>query len=325
MGRRSIWSNEEVIELSKQFVSATDEVWRLQNGDDPECLHFQKIADVGHFRAHRSTRQGIYVCTPSGILLGSLNSHNLDAVITMMKTSLEKYQKLEPGERKLANDTDIRPKHRWEDSHPADGLSLTMYARDLLESCDPNSDVKANWNQDRVWFSRDEAKQFLPDEVSEIQTGQTVDLPNHLVSRIVRFSIVDTVKGQTSFYSPNEIANSKIRVSVIDITGNQARLKFEGTTDAQSKSSRGRDFPHGIKTQLLGHATYDLDKIRFTEFEFVALGSRWGRTVFNGRKKQQTQSPVGFVFRMTPADAPLIAPTFLFAYQAGWVQQPQDR
>ena len=272
MGRRSIWSNEEVIELSKQFVAATDEVWRLQNCDDPECLHFQKIADVGHYRKHRSTRQGIYICTPSGVLLGSMNTHNAAKVIRMMQSSLAKYQKMDSGDRLLANGARIRPQHRWEDSYPADGLSLTMYARDLPESCDPEATAQADWNQDRVWFSPDEARKFLPENVSGMRTGQTIKLPDDLVMRIARFSIVDTVKGQTSYYSRREVADSKIMVSVSDIDGAQVKLTLKGTTSAQSKTSRGRRLPHGIKTNLMGEATYDLEHDRFTQCSFRFKG-----------------------------------------------------
>ena len=325
VGRRSIWSNDEVIELSKQFVAATDEVWRLQNCDDPECVHFQKIADVGHYRAHRSTRQGIYVCTPSGVLLGSMNTHNVTAVIKMMQTSLEKYRMMKARDRLLADDARIRPRHRWEESYPEDGLSLTMYARDLPESCDPDAESTSAWNQDRVWFSPGEAREFLPDKLSEIRTGQTIKLPDKLVARIARFSIVDTVKGQTSYFSRKDAANSKILVSVSEVDGAQIKLTLKGTTNAESTTSRGRKFPHGIKTNLLGEATYDLDRQRFSHFEIVALGSRWGRTVFNNRRKELKESPVGFVFHLTPADAPLIAPSFLFAYRAEWVKRPRNR
>ena len=323
LGRRSIWSKPEIIELSRQFIPATDEVWRLQNGDDPECRHFQKIADKGHYRSHRTTRQGIYVCTASGVLLGSLNSHNVDAVLKMMRDSLRKYETLDRKERLLAADADILPAHRWEDSWPQDGLDLTMFARDLPESCDPQDERGAAWNKDRVWFSDKEKRRWLPRDLSAIQPGDSWDVPADLVSRLVRFSVVDTVRGQTSFYTGDEIGDSAIRITAEEVTPAAIQLSIEGQTSAESETSRGRDYRHGIRTRLLGRATWDREGQQFLVFELVATGSRWGRTVFNGRQRQLEESPVGFVFRLTSPNAPLIAPSFLFAYGADWVRGPR--
>ncbi|MGI9517622.1 MAG: hypothetical protein ACR2NP_11285 [Pirellulaceae bacterium] len=322
LGRRSIWSNERVIDLAALFVPATDEVWRLQNGNDPECRHFQKIADVGHYRHHRSTRQGIYVCTASGVLLGSMNSHNAEAVAQMLEDSLEQFAAMTLAERKLPADADIRPAHRWEESYQTDGLDLTMYARDLPESCDPDEESQPAWNQDRIWFSQAEAGSFLPPDRERLEAGAEYTLPSSLVTRIVRFSIIDTVRGQTTFYSPEEVADSTIRATIESVSENAITLRLSGQTSAESAKSRGRDLPHGIRTQLLGQATWNPNARRFSSFEIVAVGTRWGRTVFNGRRSQLEESPVGFVIQLTPADAPLVAPSFLWGYRAAWVKGP---
>lgn len=320
MGRRSIWSNPEIISLASEFVAATDEVWRLQNGDDPECKHFQKIADVGHYRAHKSTRQGIYVCTASGQLLGSLNSHHAKSVIEMMRKGLQKYRELPQSERLLNDVSVVQPKHRWEQSYSSVQLDLTMIARDLPLSCRSDDEPHAAWNKDRVWFSREEVAAFFPKDHAQLSPGDTWTLPQMATQRLVRFSIIDTVKGQTSFYTIPQVSDSKIELTVESADQNQVRLSITGTTSAMAPQSRGRELPHGIDTKLLGTATFDLTAQKFSKFEFLALGTRWGRTVFNGRRRQLEESPVGFVFRLTPADAPLIAPSFLFAYQASWVQ-----
>ena len=42
MGRRSVWSDQRVLEACASFVPAADEVWRLQRDDDPECRWFRE-------------------------------------------------------------------------------------------------------------------------------------------------------------------------------------------------------------------------------------------------------------------------------------------
>ncbi len=316
MGRRSIWSKPEIIELTKSFVTATDEVWRLQNGQDSDCRLFQSFADQGHYRNHKSTRQGIYVVTARGKLLGSLNTHNTEAVAKMLQEALTQYPNLPEAERKLAAESDITAKHRWELSYQADGLDLTMFARDLPND-GPTSKSRAAWNEDRIWFSLDEVKKMFPQD--QLEVGQSWPLPEKLANRFARFNIVDTVKGQTTPYSPEHIQNATIEFKLLQQDQQQIKVQITGSTKAEADKSRGQDMPHGIETQLLGMATYDRTAQRFTEFEMVAAGQRWGRTVFNGRHRHLKASPVGFAFRLTPADAPLIAPAFLYSYNTDWI------
>ena len=145
---------------------------------------------------------------------------------------------------------------------------------------------------------------------------------SELVRRFARFSIVDTIRGQTSYYSPEEVDQSSISAQITHVTSGQVQIEFQGATLASSGTSRGRDMPHGIQTQLLGAAVWDLAENRFTTFDLVAIGERWGRTVFNGRRDQLERSPAGFVFRLTDPESPRIAPSFLFAYRADWIKWP---
>lgn len=323
VGRRTIWANQEVIELSNQFVPATDEVWRLQNGTDPECQHFRSFAEQGHYRGDRSTRQGTYICTPSGVLLGSMNSHNPEAVVKMMQKALKDYAAMTPAARLLAPSESVEPKHRWEASHPTSGLDLTTFSRDLPESCDASESAHVAWNQDRIWFSEEELTWFLPPLNEPVNVGDQYSIEAPAIQRITRFNIVDTVRGQTSFYKPGEIKSANVLGIITAVTDRQIEIRFEGQTHAEAAVSRGRDLPHGIKTNVLGYATFNRNQRAFDKFELVALGERWGRTVYNGRHAELEKSPIGFVIRLTPPDASLIAPAFLFAYDAAWVKHPR--
>lgn len=91
----SVWSDPRVIELAKEFVAATDEVWRLQGGVDPECKFFQEMAEHGHYGGRPGTsRQGIYVCAPSGEFLASINSNSPDRVLAIMQQGKLAWSKL---------------------------------------------------------------------------------------------------------------------------------------------------------------------------------------------------------------------------------------
>lgn len=296
---------------------ATDEVWRLQRGYDPESVFFQKMANQGHY-GHKpgSTRQGIYVCAPSGKFLASINSNNPDAVLGMLNKGLKAWNDLADSEKWLAQESKIKPSHRWEDSYPKDGLVLNMYTRDIPARIDQTSQPTGKWNQDRVWFSSSEMMQWIP---AKLEAGESIELPRKLLERMVRFHLVDTVKGQAATFNSQDISDETgINVRVLGVSANVVELRLSGQTRAEFRSSR----PRGVSTKLLGFAKFDLTSRRFTEFEIVALGNRWGQSRFNGRGRDPDKSPVGFLFRLAGPDEPRIPPAFVFFYNTEWIARP---
>ena len=59
------------------------------------------MANKGHYRRVGGTRQGIYVCSPSGILLNSVNSLNPDDVLKMIEIGLDKWNSLPKDLQKI--------------------------------------------------------------------------------------------------------------------------------------------------------------------------------------------------------------------------------
>jgi hypothetical protein len=306
-----------------RFAPAADEVWRLQQGSDPECVFFQKMADHGHYGGRPGqTRQGIYVCSASGTFLASINSNDPNRVLATLERGLKAWEELPAEAKRLSQLSEIKPRHRWEDSFPKDGLVLSLITRDLPADCDPSKPCAAKWNQDRVWFSKDEARRWLP---REPKPGDNQPVPPELVSRLARLHLVDTVNGQTSPFSPGQVTGSQIATEVLERQGGRVKVKITGTTKGDAQGRARRESAHGVETRILGHATYDLNKEAFIEFQMVALGTRWGYTELNSRRRDPESGPVGFVIELAPADAPPIAPAFIGNYDVPWVRRPETR
>lgn len=304
------------MKLTAKFVPAADEVYRLQNlktGTDPECRLFQKFAEKGHYRQPNATRQGTYCVTPSGVLLGSINSNDPRRIAELMEKSLEKWQKLERKERLL--DTDPKKQQaeikRAERFYPTDGLVLLVNSRDApredkdKEKQPARGKWMANaWNQDFAWFTKSEAKQFLP---AEAKVGKKHDLPAALANRIVCAHLIDNVRGQTSPFEESQVKKATLTAEVKAVAGDVITLRLEGET----RTEMDRPRKHGLEMKLLGNATYDRKKERFTKFELVAVGSRWGGTQLNGRGRDAEEAPIGILFTLAE-DTPCqrVAPAF---------------
>jgi hypothetical protein len=280
------------------------------------------MADHGHYGGRPGqSRQGIYVCSPSGKFLASINSNSADRVLQMMQRGLSAWSSLSDEEKRLGPNSKIKPQHRWEDSFPVDGLVLTMITRDLPLQCDPNLPCEVKWNQDAVWFTKSEARRWLPDNP---QPGDQHRLPDELTVRLARLHLVDTVNGQTTPLPRRGVEGSTLSTEVVERADSRVKIRIHGTTMGNATPSR-RESAHGVVARVLGRATYDLAAEAFVEFEMVALGRRWGHTQFNGRRRAAESGPLGYVFRLAPDNAPRIAPAFLSNYDADWIKRPARR
>lgn len=323
-----MWSDPRLIKLADKFVPAADEVWHLQRGSDTECRLFQSMAEVGHYGHKPGTRQGIYVCTPAGLLLASINSLSADAVYATLKTGLDKWEQLPDFVRTQSPAVAIEPEHRWEASYPDSGLVLVSANRDLLPGDEQMSACGDRWNRDHVWFSKDEARAWL---AAKPLPGRTHDVPQQLVRRLARFHLVDNVRGQTLPFAESEIEGASMRTKVIEREGNRVRLQISGTTTAtaagpwltgKSDWTPTQEYPRAMATQMLGYAEYDLDRSVFTKFEMVAVGRWRGRTENNDRRDEPHSGVIGFAFTLaTTIPAERVPPAFIDVYDVQWVVQ----
>ncbi len=320
-----------MIALADNFVPAADEVWRLQRGTDRESRLFRQMADKGHYGGGQGTRQGIYVCTPSGDFMVSINSLNPDAVITKLEAALRRWRLLSEmvGLRPSAAKPAPDPAHRWETSYPERGLVLVSTNRDLVAELGGIRRTGDRWNRDHVWFSAAEARSWLP---TDPKLGTVYSIPTVLAQRLVRFHLVDNVRGQTLPFAVEEVRGSEIQTEVLDRQGQVVRLRISGATTAEAEGpwlmgdndwKPPREFPRAMTTQLFGYATYDLGQAAFTEFDVVAVGHRRGHTQNNDRSRGPQEGTIGFVFTLaedTPAER--VSPAFIDIYDAAWVARP---
>ncbi len=312
-------------------------MWRLQRGSEADCLLFQRWSNGGKRITDRGTRQGFWVFTPSGQVLGRINTRSSERVLAMLDEALERWRSLPPSARQLAGDV-IDPEHRWEQGYPAGGLALERFSRDLASAPEPATGAAAapgwtpldatpsnRWNLDTLWCSADEVRALLPQDA---QVGDTFELPL-LAERLARFALVDDAHGQALPFAPREVRHARLIARVVARTGVRAELELEGSTDAaagetwllgESPWKPKHVLPHAMRTRLLGTAVADLERGRFETFELTASAVRSGRTQFNGRRKDVEPSAVGYHFAPTQSRIP---PTFAGAYGVDWIPQPE--
>jgi len=306
-------------------VCAADEVWRLQRGSEADCVLFQRMINGGERITDRGSRQGMWLCAPSGKLLANINTRNVERVLETLERGLAAWKALPAEARRLPDDVALEPEHRWEGSWPEHGLVLSRIARDL-SAAGPGGDPEPRWNREHAWFSRGEIAALFPAEAWE---GER-ELPL-LARRLARFHLVDNARGQTLPYADAEVLEATLTARVVERSDRRLALRLAGATSAIAEGpwllgeniwKPRNELPHGIELELAGEATLDRQTGRLTAFDLVAIGHRWGRTATNGRGRDSSPGLIGFHFALADPREPRIAPTFIAVYDADWVVAP---
>jgi len=314
-----------VQERAAQFVPVADEVGRLQRGDDAECELFRGFCEQGHYGGRTqpsATRQGIYAIAPSGAFLASCNTRDAAVVARMLDEALARWRELPEAERYPDAELleRLRAVRRPEDRAPRDGLVLTVTSRDLPRATAAPG-WKANaWNRDFAWFDRAQARAFLPESIA---TGVEHEVPAAMVERLVRFHLVDNVRGQTPPHRKEDVREARLTVRVEAVEDGRAELTLRGRSLVERRGAwpvdgfadrRAPAEPElGLRTELSGQATFDVGAGRFVKFELVAAGTRWGGTQFNGRAGDLAPDGIGFVLALDE-DADGVAPASWWSY-----------
>ena len=244
----------------------------------------------------------------------------------MLEKALKKWNSLKREER-LFPETNSPKKlddFRWENKFPADGLVLRVSSRDLPRENAEHEEgyFKNAWNTDFAWFTKAEMLKLIP---AKHEKGATHEIPAPIVQRLVRLHLVDNVRGQTPSFSKSGIKQAQLQVEVTDSGPDQISLRLTGSASVNDEGKwaiGGLKDPtesaqkRGFEGKLLGRAVYSTKEQRFTAFEMLAIGSRWGATKYNGRSKDLGPAPQGFAFTLAGASpSERVAPANIWDYE----------
>lgn len=342
IARRAVWTDARVRALLARFVPCADEVGFLQRVASAEGELFRRVAEQGHYAGRRvptDTRQGLYATTADGRLLASINANDPGRVARMLEQAWAAWEAL-PAEARApapAPASDVASgRRRPEQRYPVGGLVLRVTSRDLPRApvaptaggaAPPGDWRAAAWNLDYAWLRAEEAAHLVP---TPPEVGATLAWPAPLTDRLLRVHLVDNVRGQTYPVKADQVERARLTTTVTGLGSGehqgQVLLRLEGEVRWVARGTwptgglGGGAVPseRGLEARLLGTARFDPTSGRFTAFEAVAVGSRWGATQYNGRADDPGPAPIGYLIELA-GDGPeeRVAPASLWEYR-GW-------
>jgi hypothetical protein len=281
-GRALVFSNPQVIQLLQQrFVPYAGDQWYLHRRQDSEGEFFWKVVQQGHNRNQPldNTRQGIYAASPDGHLLtDSVNTWSVERVLAMLATAEKAWQarRAPAGEsRPTSNDRPATANGgapldpRFARALPEGGLALNVFSR-IVEAPGGQWTPNRATGRDHMWLTREEWRALLP---REWKAGAQVRVPRAVAHRLLRFHLVDNVRGEPNMWTVAEIREADLTLRVADVASR--RLDLQGTARMQTPVE-GESHPRGYEARLQGVLIYDRKSERITQLDILAWGEAWG-------------------------------------------------
>jgi hypothetical protein len=305
----STFADAEVIRMAKNdFVAVAGDDWYQRRKQDAEGEFFRKVANQGPRKGEGgSTRQGIYIFTADGKLLGYRNHHDPDVMRGVLQKALAEWKKLPAAQRKPgAVKVEDLPKvdKDYDRKPPKGGIIVNVWTRILDkdakgEYCHGTCNFTGGERtaHDHLWLTADEWKGLVP---AGAKKGDVVPLPPRMVLRLLRFHFVDNTRGEPPAWERQDVRSYSLELKVTDVTAKAIVLKLEGrallaTHADPDKAKRGFD------VSVLATIRYDLEKKAIDRFDGVALGQHWGQGPYtNGARPGRT--PLGIAFDLARGD-----------------------
>jgi hypothetical protein len=313
----STFADPEVIRMAREdFVTVAADDWYQRRKQDDEGEFFRKVSDQGPRKNNDgSTRQGIYVFTAAGKLLGYRNHEDAGVMRDALKKALAAWKKLPAAERKpgaVVIGEPAKVDANYTRTLPKGGLIVNVYTRIL------DKDAKGDFchgtcaftggdqsAHDHLWLTAKDIEALVP---ASAKTGDVVPLPPQFVNRLLRYHLVDNTRGEASFWRLQDIRKQSFKLSVGEVTDQAITLKLEGAallaTGADLKKAQ-----RGFDVSVLGTLRFHRQKKYFDRFDIVALGDHWGAGPFTPGARPG-RMPLGIAFELARGDngADLVPP-----------------
>ncbi len=284
------------------FVPVCTDDWYTRRRKDYEGDFFRKVADQSPQKdLNGATRQGIYVFTADGDLLGYRNNGgDAEVMKKVFADAKAKFDKL-PAARRKPGGVSVpaagKPDPNYHRVLPEDGLVLKVNAR-ILQSkaemlvkgtCDFTGGDGAS--RDYCWITADEKKALVPPRA---EVGFCYELPAKIAERLARFHLIDNTRGEPEFWTKEQVRTNRITLAVTVVADDAIELRLDGevllSTDADAAKAK-----RGFEPKVRGLLRYIPSRKVFDQFDIAAVGDHWGESTYTPGSRPG-RKPLGMSF-----------------------------
>ncbi len=323
--RQFVCNDSRIIDLLERFVPVVDTPSNYEGYGvqvDRSRLQYRLVDQILGQTVYKqiSGAQGLYVVTPSGKLIAGTTEHsNPSRVLAEMRKGLEAYSQMPKSERLLPRAPDPKTDKietlTDDPKPPRDGLILRMVSRGLPTPGVSEQDTRHTsfYKLDRVWFTREQARSFLP---ADLKAGAKTQVRGSALNLLVRLNLGTFIQPNPA-WNAEDVRSAVLNSEVTSIKGNIVEVRFSGEAELRADSRYNRN---SYTSKLLGSASYDTRTQAFTKFELLAVGTH---TVGDAGQGAPTSArgpksiPLGVLFTINGTNAnDRVVPHFYRAYNS---------
>jgi hypothetical protein len=265
--------------LQTEFIPAVGNTHELQNQRFSSSKWFMGMASAINPRVNNGvTAQGFYVAGADGKGYAFNNNRSVDRVMSFMQTGMAKFKQDPPKTVEIAS-ADVEAKFARGPDPSVSVLQVYSRIKPLPEVCD---ELNKGIGRDFLWV--------YPEEVKAIR--ETSKMPDTLAKRLVRFHLIDNVRGEPDMWKPGEVKSATFSLKALGKGGYSLNGSF-GTATANN----GR----GVEGILEGELTLDPKEDRIVGFKAYAQTKAWGAGTYT---PNPPPGKFGLVFAIVTATAP---------------------
>jgi hypothetical protein len=312
VGRARTFEDPRVVQLATEtFVPVVGDDWYQRRRRDPQGEFFRAVANQGprkHDGPGGPTRQGFYLLTATGKLLGYRNHSDPVVMLQVIEEALAVWSAL-PAADRAPGAIEVPPLDReqldarYHREPPPNGLVLRVHARVLerdengaLRRCAsvPSGLRGLRSGRDHMWIREAEWRALVP---APGQRGE-VEVPFALFERFARFHLVDTTRGEPPLWRRGDLHDAEVAVRIVRNEGDLVELALSGRVSLATPDGGRRYEP-----AFTGRLVFSRKADRFTAFDVAAVGDHSGDGQWN-RGARAGAAPLGIVCTLLDADTP---------------------
>ncbi|MGC6465905.1 MAG: hypothetical protein ACON5N_09990 [Akkermansiaceae bacterium] len=286
--RLLVFADAEVQKLlNEEFIAVAGDDWYQRKKKGDEGQFYRKVVEQGP-RKGNGTRQGHYVFTADGLLLGFNNNRGPERRLKMMLEALAKWKALPAAERTLKVAAVAKGDEQHRRTLPEGGQVVKVYTRALEKKGDRlvalGEDKVGNQTAvDHLWLRKTELK-----ELESLIAKGGGEFPDWFSKRVARFHLRDNTRGEPEEWRKEHILKWSLKVD--------SKGQVSGEFEMQKKEGK-----LGFQGAIKGELAFEDGKL--TRFDWLVLGDQWGEGTYT-RGARSGKTPLGQVFQLTDASQP---------------------
>lgn len=277
MDRRFTFKDPEIVrKLQTEFVPVTGDCKELQWGNSSEGMWFMDVVRRTKDTELReqlkpqgddgNTAQGLYICGPDGKSYGWFNSHYVEGVREFLDKGLAEFRRNPPAPVQIS----ARGEAPW--MAPDSSTSVVRIFTRIRPVPQGSDDLNNGVGRDHFWILSDEVKEIASDVHDD---GRQFQLPTNLVSRLVRFHLLDNVRGEPDLWQPAEVKQATFNARLMGRNGSTKCYEFNGVYAQRTSDNR-----RGIQGTIEGRIDIADGGSKILHFRAYSQPVTWGESRF---------------------------------------------